>query len=133
MPKHFSDKELACRHCGVNETKPALHALLERIRAVYGKPIRINSAYRCSEHNLKIGGSPNSQHVTGLAADLMPINGGSLKELFEAARACDPKGLGLYIDENFVHVDVRAEKRLASWAKVGGKIVSLTEGLKHLK
>lgn len=45
--------------------------LLEPIRAVFGVPIQINSGYRCPELNAAVGGSANSQHLRGEAADLV--------------------------------------------------------------
>lgn len=43
---------------------------MEDIRTRYGKPIHINSGYRCTELNKIVGGKPNSQHLKGEAADL---------------------------------------------------------------
>ncbi len=44
--------------------------VLEPLRKAYGKPIHISSGYRCPELNRAIGGSRNSQHMRGQAADL---------------------------------------------------------------
>ena len=43
---------------------------LDKIREKYGKPIFINSGYRCEELNNVIKGVPTSNHQTGCAADL---------------------------------------------------------------
>lgn len=42
---------------------------LEKIREFLGHPLRISSGFRCMELNRKIGGSVNSAHMSGLAAD----------------------------------------------------------------
>ena len=45
----------------------------QRIRVVlarYGKPINVNSGYRCQALNKAVGGVSNSQHLTGEAADI---------------------------------------------------------------
>ncbi len=42
---------------------------LEQVRALFGVPIVVSSAFRNERVNRLIGGSPNSQHVQGLAAD----------------------------------------------------------------
>lgn len=42
----------------------------EPLREWYGKPIKINSFYRCKELNTKVGGSKTSQHVIGQAIDI---------------------------------------------------------------
>jgi zinc D-Ala-D-Ala carboxypeptidase len=44
--------------------------VLNKLRDVYGKPIYINSGYRCPELNTRVGGRKNSQHLKGEAADL---------------------------------------------------------------
>lgn len=51
--------------------------VLDGVRAIYGKPITVNSGYRCPELNKAVGGSATSDHVKGFAAD---ITGGSKEE-----------------------------------------------------
>lgn len=41
----------------------------------YKSGIKVNSGYRCKELNKAVGGVENSAHLTGYAADLVPING----------------------------------------------------------
>ena len=43
---------------------------LEVLRERSGGPVRINSGYRSPQLNRKIGGAPNSNHLTGCAADI---------------------------------------------------------------
>jgi zinc D-Ala-D-Ala carboxypeptidase len=59
--------------------------LMDPIRFHVGKPIRINSGYRCPELNKAINGSPTSQHKEGEAADFV-IVGGTEQELWELWR-----------------------------------------------
>lgn len=51
--------------------------VLDPLRAIYGKPITVNSGYRCPELNRAVGGSATSDHVKGFAAD---ITAGSKEE-----------------------------------------------------
>lgn len=44
---------------------------LDGIREKFGKPILVNSGYRCPMLNKAVGGVVNSQHLKGLAADLV--------------------------------------------------------------
>ena len=44
--------------------------VLQPLRDYYGKPIRVNSGYRSPELNKAVGGSSNSQHMLGQAADI---------------------------------------------------------------
>lgn len=88
--KHFSMKELECK-CGKCQMPPEvsdnLNALVERVldplRERYGKPIYVNSGYRCLNHNKAVGGVANSQHCKGQAAD---ITAGSPEENLKLAR-----------------------------------------------
>ena len=45
--------------------------VLEPAREEYGKAMIISSGYRCVELNKAVGGKPNSQHLTGCAADIV--------------------------------------------------------------
>ena len=56
--------------------------VLQPLRDKLGKPITINSGYRCKELNTAIGGSRNSQHMEGKAADIK-VEGVNIEELFQ--------------------------------------------------
>ena len=61
----------------------SLCGLLQKIRDKYGKPMHINSGYRCPKLNSKVGGSKTSQHMNGSAADISVGSAKQNKELFE--------------------------------------------------
>lgn len=110
---HFDRSEFACKcGCGFDTVDKVLCDLLELIRAEFACPIIVTSGCRCAEHNKKEGGSDNSQHVKGKAADIKISRAdpsfvyGWLCEKFP-----DRFGFGLY--GNRIHVDVREEK--ARW------------------
>ena len=74
--KHFRIQEFVC-HCGCEmpaEARQNIEALvadvLDPLREAYGKPIYVNSGYRCEKHNKAVGGVPKSQHMLGQAADI---------------------------------------------------------------
>ena len=48
--------------------------VLDPLREAYGKPIQVNSGFRCLALNKAVKGSATSDHMTGRAAD---ITGGS--------------------------------------------------------
>lgn len=83
--------------------------LLQPLRDAYGKPIHINSGYRCPELNKAVGGVPTSQHQRGEAADLS-IDGkaGDLLELIEENHLPFDQAI-LYRKRNFLHVSLRLE------------------------
>ena len=47
----FSDKELACRHCGKLVLAPGFAEKLKELRLEFGLPMTLSSCCRCSEHN----------------------------------------------------------------------------------
>ncbi len=51
--------------------------VLDRLRILYGKPIKVNSGYRSIAVNKAVRGSSTSQHTKGYAAD---ITGGNVDE-----------------------------------------------------
>lgn len=46
-------------------------AMMEKVRALLGHPITVNSAYRSPALNKAVGGSATSDHVKGLAVDFV--------------------------------------------------------------
>lgn len=57
--------------------------VLQPLRDAYGKPMTVNSGYRCPELNRIVGGVPTSQHCKGEAAD---IKTGNHTESYRLAR-----------------------------------------------
>ena len=66
---------------------PNLQALIDNVldplREWYGKPIYVNSGYRCAELNKAVGGVPDSFHVQGMAADIDVHDAKENRKLFE--------------------------------------------------
>ena len=60
-----------------------IELLLDPIRTKWGKPIKVNSGYRCSKLNRMVGGVSTSQHVLGEAADITVGSPEENKKLFE--------------------------------------------------
>ena len=107
LSAHFSNIEFQCK-CGVCEAQwfdPALFELLEKLRRGLGDaPITITSGYRCEKHNAAVGGSKNSQHLYGKAADIK-VKGVNPREVAQIARTLGFGGIGVY--SSWVHVDTR--------------------------
>lgn len=121
LTKNFNKKEFESKDGAkmpdnilVNVAKLACN--LQRLRDAIGKPILINSGYRSPSHNAKVGGSPNSQHLLGKAADIRVIgmNTGELAlEINKLITAGEMMQGGLGIYDTFVHYDIRKKK--ARW------------------
>lgn len=115
VSEHFKLSEFKCRHCG--ETHPdgvpdALLGYLEDIRAHFGKPVNINSGYRCPTHNAEVGGAKQSQHMLGKAADIW-IGGVDPQKVRDYADEMIGDGGGVGDYDTFTHIDCRGYK--ARW------------------
>ena len=67
------------------ELEAMLHVakeLFEPIREWYGKPIKVNSFYRCKELNKAVKGSLTSGHVLGNSIDITGGNKAENKKIF---------------------------------------------------
>ena len=82
--------------------------VLDPLREAYGRPIRVTSGYRCPQLNRLVGGSPNSQHMRGEAADIQPVIGNEA-DLPELARILIANGKfdQLILYPTFIHVSYR--------------------------
>lgn len=49
--------------------------VLDPLRRAYGKPIIVNSGYRCTALNLAVGGVPNSQHCFDELTEILTMDG----------------------------------------------------------
>lgn len=86
--------------------------VMEKIQAEYGMSIFITSGYRTPEHNKKVGGVANSQHIYGEACD---FTGKDFKRLLRIINEMDNKGLLnydqliIYRKRQFIHISYRNE------------------------
>lgn len=71
----------------LNNMKAVAAYCFEPLRKWYGKPITINSFYRCEKLNKLVGGNPNSQHRFGEAIDMTAGSKEENKKLFDWCKA----------------------------------------------
>jgi len=113
----FKWSELECKcGCGTRYVEDAAIDTLQRMRNIIQRPMIVNSAARCPLHNVRVGGSPKSQHRSteqcpSTAFDIS-LRGMDKQDLINAAKAAGFKGLGVNY-KSFVHVDNR--KYSAVW------------------
>lgn len=60
---------------------------LERVRTILNRSMHISSGYRCLALNTILGGSKNSKHMLGLAADFEAPSYGTPRSVFDRLRA----------------------------------------------
>ena len=128
MTKHFSKEEMArcfrengarCKECrlaqpakqlpyGIEENLDSLVSnVLEPVRERLGKPIVVNSGFRCPLHNKTVGGVANSQHVRGEACDCRCEDNRRLAKIIVELGKFDQ----VIVYPTFIHV---------SWKRGGG-------------
>ena len=101
--KYFKDSEFQCPCCGKNEMNKPFCRKLDAAREIAGIPFKLNSAYRCKKHNNSVGGTEDSSHTKGLAADIYVFG---TRERFLILNALLSVGFNrIGIGKNFVHVD----------------------------
>lgn len=112
VSENFNLREFQCK-CGCNQVMLHSELLkrLQQIRAMTGRPVRINSAYRCPAHNKKVGGASGSQHLKGKAADIVIVG----LPIAQQRKICEQffGDGGIGYAKTYTHVDVRGKK--ARW------------------
>lgn len=84
---------------------------LEEIRALLGKPLRINSGYRCQELNKAVKGSAKSAHMQGYAADFTCNSFGSPLDIVKEILASNIKFDKCIEEGRWVHISFSPELR----------------------
>jgi len=115
VSEKFSRHEFACKcggDCGHIAVDVMLLDILQKIRVYFGQRIKITSGNRCPAHNARAGGSQNSQHMKGTAADIQvaETQPEAVADYAESIMG-NYGGVGRY--KTFTHIDVREKK--ARW------------------
>lgn len=118
MTPHFTKDELQCKcGCTLAQFQPGFLDELELLRTVFGRPMRITSACRCSDHNARV--SPQAPlrslhignretrpgHKGALAVDVA-VFGEDKGDLFAVAWR---RGWSVGWNKNFLHLDRRVD------------------------
>ena len=100
--EHFSKLELSCPCCGVMGMDQEFMDILEAVRKEYGKPMKLNSSFRCHKHNEAIGAKSSSSHCLGVAVD---IDCDFSRQRFDLIRHLLKHVTRIGIGEGFIHAD----------------------------
>ncbi|MBO7735884.1 MAG: hypothetical protein J6S67_25165 [Methanobrevibacter sp.] len=125
LTPHFTLTELCCTthkelaKTNLEEAKKImgrmyqLAGFAERVRSIIGKPLIINSGFRCVKLNNSVGGSLTSQHLYAEAIDIK-VAGKSSKEVFQILASSDLKYDQLILEKSgnaqWVHVSIGSKK-----------------------
>lgn len=135
---NFKIREFACKcsRCSTLKVDDLLVDYVQKIREHFGKPLVINSGYRCKSHNAEVGGASKSKHMDGMAADIR-ISGVEPTEIAKYAESLGILGIGLY--DSFVHIDTRTSKYFwygsgeSKRDTFGGAVVSTNDLVKQFQ
>lgn len=113
MYKYFKLVEFECRCCKKNLIVEELVAKLDKAREISGVPFSITSGFRCEKHNEAIGGSENSSHLKGLAADIYTRNHKMRLKIIGGLIKAGFRRIG--IAKSYIHVDIERGKSNCLW------------------
>ena len=123
MAKYFTLQELTrsatATAKGIDNTPPPdikvkltslANDCLDPVRELWGKPIHVNSGFRCKQLNDAVGSKDTSQHLRGEAADITTGSKEGNKKLFDMIVASDIKFDQLIDESNYswIHISYRA-------------------------
>lgn len=110
LSDNFKVKEFACNDGSDTVLiSDELVNILQKIRDHFGVAVTINSGYRTSTYNKKVGGATNSQHVKGTAADIV-VKGVDPLTVAQYSEYLMPDSGGIGVYQTFTHVDVRTSR-----------------------
>ena len=109
MPyKYFTEDELRCSHCGINNMNNLFMQRIVMLRELLGFPFIVTSAYRCKNHPIEVRKDSPGAHTTGQALDIN-VYGNNAHRLLEAALRAGFRGIGISLigkhSERFIHLD----------------------------
>lgn len=131
LSPHFQLEELsftnnvAYKQKNIDEAKKImgrmyqLAGFAERVREIIGRPLIINSGFRCVKLNNAVGGSLTSQHLYAEAIDIR-VSGKTSSEVFNMIAASDLKYDQLILEKvgnaQWVHVSIGSKKEKLKYA-----------------
>ncbi|KKK52673.1 hypothetical protein LCGC14_3102540 [marine sediment metagenome] len=123
---NFTEAEMRCKgfakglcSCGGQaDMKPSFMMTLQRVRNAFGRPMVVNSGFRCPDYDKFLGGA--GIHPKGRAADIR-VSGENAYHLLGCAYAMDVWGIGLKQHGpwpgRFMHLDTMSgPKRPRIWS-----------------
>lgn len=104
---NYADFECKCG-CGTNVTHEELVDKLNVARRRASVPFHINSGTRCESNNRTAGGSPDSAHLDGWAADIRCNSSRPRYKILDGLLAAGFTRIGIH--KGFIHADCDPDK-----------------------
>lgn len=106
---NFSEEEFKCKHSGECFMDEKTLEKAQKLRNLYGKPMRITSGYRSSNHPVEIKRKESGRigpHTTGKAFDTA-VMGSEAHQFLKVAQEIGFTGIGVQQKGNkrFIHLD----------------------------
>lgn len=105
LAEYFNLAEFQCPCCHSVKLHPMLLRSAIKLRSAWRRVVIINSAYRCGEHNARVGGTAASRHRQGRALDIS-VPGGVAENFRPLALNCGFEKVILYPSRGFAHVEL---------------------------
>ncbi|MGI4188684.1 D-Ala-D-Ala carboxypeptidase family metallohydrolase, partial [Klebsiella pneumoniae] len=107
---HFKAAEWRCKCSRCNKQVahkmlPKVMEAVEAIRVKAGRPLALNSAYRCARHPEEAKKAKPGQHNAGTAVDIRVSGGAERLEIIKLGLEFGATGIG--VANGFVHLDWR--------------------------
>lgn len=100
--KYFIQDEFNCKcGCGKNNMTKKQIDMLEAARGIARIPFHINSGARCNNHNIYVGGTEDSEHLSGEGCDIKCASSPDRWKLINALIEAGFKRIG--IGAAFIH------------------------------
>ena len=133
ISEHFMKRDFDSRKKDCGECKNSLRislglvGVIESLRSKLNKRIEIVTGFYCQHCRSKQYGVKRDFHHMGLAADIK-VEDMDPVELFKVAELYpEIKGIGLNLDEHYVHIDTRKSDDRELWIETNNELIPLTE------
>ena len=103
---------------------------LEKVRALLGYPLHVNSGYRCLQLNSAVDGAAHSAHMDGFAADFVSSRFGTPVDIAKAIAGSTIPFDKCIQEGNWVHISFAPTmRRLTYTAHFDGSAPTYTRGI----
>ena len=106
LVRNFTLNEMACN--GILVLNPDIvkfAEMMQFLRDLLGKPIKVNSWYRTAHYNVSIGGSNNSIHLDGRACDIASTDYDRILDYWKFICVYKKCIGGVNLYDTFIHLD----------------------------